>query len=475
MAEQAPILILQMQRMGDLILTFPLMVRLMALYPGRPIWVTAEKLFFEGLLPVSPQVTYIPWEGTHFLHDKRFHFIMNLSHRPEAAELAGKLEAEEKYGPVRTEQGLYIRGQAALHRAGLVHNNRHNLFHWADLNMIDLFADSPDSFSDSDIRIDSTTQAKVPPTPGKIGLFLGASEEEKRPPVEFWAQTAKHLLDRGLHPVFLGGRSEGLLGKQVADMINQPNRNLTNRFKLPEFTAFVKTLALLITPDTGPMHLASWIGTDTLNLSMGPVNPWETGPYRKGDYVLQAQMSCTGCWQCENPTPFACRDKFNPHRIAFLTREIIRGNHEKISGIRLPGLRLSRVDRHHGLYSLEPIIPNPAASSRMAVSRFWQACFALRFGIGTPDRARSAAYAVTESFPQFRDHLLRGLIPLGKQLSKALRTGPSALGEDFWRSGPPLLRPFTGRLHLHLQNADFSRAGFQQGLEDFEILRNLLM
>ena len=53
-----PVLILQMQRMGDLILTFPLLLDLQKLWPEQPIWVVAEKEFFQPLLPFSPKVSF---------------------------------------------------------------------------------------------------------------------------------------------------------------------------------------------------------------------------------------------------------------------------------------------------------------------------------------------------------------------------------------------------------------------------------
>lgn len=59
MAEE-PTLIIQMQRMGDLILSFPLCSRLLLLEPERPVWVAGEPAFFSGLKPLAPQVVFLP-------------------------------------------------------------------------------------------------------------------------------------------------------------------------------------------------------------------------------------------------------------------------------------------------------------------------------------------------------------------------------------------------------------------------------
>ena len=44
-----PLLVLQMQRMGDLILTFPLLGWLARHNPGHPVWTVAEPRFFSAL------------------------------------------------------------------------------------------------------------------------------------------------------------------------------------------------------------------------------------------------------------------------------------------------------------------------------------------------------------------------------------------------------------------------------------------
>ncbi len=53
MTDKRPILILQMQRMGDLILSYPLMIWLTRRYPGHPIFVAAEETFYKPLMPLS--------------------------------------------------------------------------------------------------------------------------------------------------------------------------------------------------------------------------------------------------------------------------------------------------------------------------------------------------------------------------------------------------------------------------------------
>ncbi|WP_348981287.1 hypothetical protein [Salidesulfovibrio onnuriiensis] len=52
--EKKPVLVLQMQRMGDLILSFPLFLWLERAFPGHPVWVVAEEGFYKPLMPLAP-------------------------------------------------------------------------------------------------------------------------------------------------------------------------------------------------------------------------------------------------------------------------------------------------------------------------------------------------------------------------------------------------------------------------------------
>lgn len=452
-----PTLVIQMQRMGDLIMTFPLIGWLKALEPQRAVWVLAERRFFEGLVALCPEATLFPAESAHLLAREHFHRVINLSHRPEAAEIAGEMDAAETIGPISRGGSTRIRGFWQLYRASIVHNNRHNRFHWADLNGLDVIPPeqvrrtiwpAPDRERDS----------------GRVGLFVGASEAAKRPEPAFWAELAVGLVRRGLRPVFLGGPSERELGHEAATRAGLGGSNLCGSFSLIELAAFFQTLDLVVTPDTGPMHLAAWTGTPTLNLSLGPVSAWETAPAGPGHLVLRSTASCRGCWHCSTPPP-RCHAPFEPQRIAALVHMVLRrsGNDETLPD--LPGLALLRTERTgEGLFHLTPLHGTPP-SHREVVSAFWQRWFMARAGLGIPDSARTAWEAVPQANPRLSAAFTRALAHLGAVFARQLRKGGPPFDVAFWTSPPPMLRPLTGLLHLHLQNEDYSPAAWHTALE----------
>lgn len=463
-----PILVLQMQRMGDLILSFPLFLWLERAYPGHPIWVVAEEKFFRPLMPVSPKVTYFPWEGLGVLRQNRYELIVNLSIREQAAQLAGELKSEAKLGPVASKDGvIHILGNWQLYRASVVENNRHNLFHWADLNALDCLP----------LSHFATTRWQQPRTLHKdstrIGLFLGASEEAKRPAIKFWVELCMELLGRGLRPVLFGGPMERGVGQEVSRLLKGPVLDMSGKLNLGELIAVGQSLQLFITPDTGPMHLAAWSGLKVLNLSMGNVNPWETGPYQTDHYVLRSTMSCAlGCWSCSRDK-LHCHTPFSPSRIAVAAKRMIIEDRSSLQKMNMPGLRMSLSARNaNGLYCLKQLSGSRAQAGDM-LGQFWQQYFGALFGLWD----FSGAEWVWDDFailkPGLAARMAAHLPRLGKEFSRGLsRSTP--LEDSFWNSCPLVLRQFTGFIHLFLQNNDYNRQSWIRVLSYYEQLAAII-
>lgn len=449
-----PTLVIQLQRMGDLVLTFPLLSRLRLLEPQRPLWVMAEPNFYKDLMPLTPSgVTYMPPRMASRIIRTPLHRVINLSHREEGLRLAGQAPAALRFGVYRdVDNALHTAGAWALYRASLVHNNRHNRLHWADLNCLDVLTDVLE-------------QPIWPlPTPvrgtGRVGLFVGASEREKRPNAVFWGELAARLAKRGAKPVFLGGPKDRSLAMNAARVAGLPDSsNLAGHFRIAELATFFSSLDLVVTPDTGPMHVSAWAGVLTLNLSMGPVNPWETSPAPPGHFVLRPTISCTGCWQCAHPVP-PCRNAFVPGRVAGLVLALLRG--EDPARLELPRLSLCQTSRSNGLFVLG-FVKQPAPRMRYMLGSFWKQWFVSTLG-GAPHSFGPICERLT-AIPSMRAVLLREAARLGAALSLEIRgkvRGKSLRDDDFWRNLPPVIRPLGGYVQMLLQNGEYG----PQALDD---------
>jgi hypothetical protein len=355
-----------------------------------------------------------------------------------------------------------INGYWQLYRASIIHNNRHNRFHWSDLNMLDLVA--PEDMP-----------RMCPPRPraagqGRVGLFVGASEAEKRPAPPFWADLALALAQKGITAVLLGGPQDSAAAAEAARLARMPGLNLCGRFDLRAFAEFLQELDLLIVPDTGPMHLAAWLGTPTLNLSLGPVHAWETGPAAPGHYVLRSNLSCSGCWGCSR-TEILCRRAFTPARAALLTQQILR-DPQRLASLRLPGLILCGTDRtEQGLFDLRPALPR-RESSRDTLGRFWQAWFLERAPVRFKADSQGALRDLAERLPRLIPPLRRAITHSTRHCVRALRTG-TALPPSFWEARPPLLRPLTSWMQLTLQNGRHAKSAWEHVVACLEDLDRL--
>jgi ADP-heptose:LPS heptosyltransferase len=445
--------------MGDLILSFPLFLWLKRLYPKTPIWTVAEKDFYSQLMGISPQVTYIPWTGYRHVMDKRFSLVINLSHREEAAWLAGQVDCEEIVGSFRDGHGaLRINGDWQLYRASLVHNNRFNRFHWADMNALD--AVPPAKLAETRW----TPPRQLSADNKSVGVFIGASQKSKRPGAGFWISLLKSLTARGLKPIILGGPGEKELAGRIKSGLGLSLADFTGRTDLSQLVYMGQALQLLITPDTGPMHLAAWSGLRVLNLSFGPVHPWETGPYQPGHLVLGSSRSCRRCWECRFKYPF-CRDDPDPVRVAGLARAWIKGD-------KIPpdsaGVQLLRTGRSQGLYALLPAgRENSRQRAGETLSAFWQAYWMYWFGVSGKKGVLQAQAGLRNSFPRVHAVLEREVKRLLSQMNSliAKRDIPDM---DFWKTCPPAFRPLRGYLQLYWQNYDFDPGYIRRSLGQVE-------
>jgi len=453
-----PVLVLQMQRLGDIILSFPLFLWLKRQRPDRPVFVVAEPSFYNELLNVSPGVTYLPWTATGELASRRWGLIVNLSHRPEAAALCGAIETGQLLGPALVDGSLRVRGRWQLYRATLTHNNRHNRFHWADLFALGCV----DKGQWRATRFDPPRD----PAGDAVGLFVGASQEDKRPDAPFWAALARECERRGLKPVLLGGPADQALGREIKALHGGALADFCGRLGLREFAAAGQTLALMITPDTGPMHLAAWTGLATLNLSMGPVNPWETGPHPPGHHVLRADISCQDCWQCRFERP-RCKARFDPAQVAYLARRIVEGARLPA----LPGMRLWESGRTpEGLYDLVPRHPREPSASDL-LGELWRGAFGDFFGLWDQERTRQARRELVARHPGVAVAFARELERLARDF-RTVRGEGGVFPAGYWAQARPMLRPLTGYLQMRLENEDYGPDARAACLDFFDRLRN---
>ncbi len=465
-----------MQRMGDLILSFPLLGLLQKKFPNNPLWTVAEPCFFTQFYDFTPKTVFFPPTAAKQLQSQAYEMVINLSHREDAKILAGQVQAEKRYGFYQKKSTTYIGGEWPLYRASMVQNNHFNLFHWSDLYVLEHLqgAKIPPWKTASSIQ----QHEKI------IGIFVGASEKEKRPTPLFFAKLAKSLSRKGYRTFFLGGPEDIPIANEAVALSGLQGASLCGTFNLKQLVVILKKLALFITADTGPMHLAAWVHTPILNISLGPVNPWETGPRavsyahnKPANYIVQPNIACSACWKACYATQ-RCQDRLHPERIALLAHAILHTTTENnmLNRIELPGLNVFRTANDaFGRYDLVPLNATETGV-RHTLGKFWQSWFWYRLqkNINTlPHEQFHEQFHEICVKHQHTGHMLRhGILELGntfrKYLKQSFKNKNTHLPAQLWKYFPAVTHPLSSFLQLYIQNNEYSHGAWEQVLQDLE-------
>ncbi len=131
---------------------------------------------------------------------------------------------------------------------------------------------------------------------GFVALQMGASEDRRRWPVEYFVRVAQSFWERDrLVPVLLGTKAEGELGYRFQSGSDCPSVNLIGATSLDELAGVLIRCRALVTNDTGTMHLAAGLGVPVCAVFLATAQPWDTGPYRAGNICLEPDLDCHPC------------------------------------------------------------------------------------------------------------------------------------------------------------------------------------
>lgn len=139
-----------------------------------------------------------------------------------------------------------------------------------------------------------------------VGLSPGALfGTAKRWLPERYAALGDRLSRRGLRIVIVGGADERPLGDAIASAMTAPARVLCGETSLRELTGALAALQLLVTNDSGPMHVAAALGVAVVAL-FGPTDWRETSPVGDRHRIVREPVHCSPCRLRECPIDHRC-------------------------------------------------------------------------------------------------------------------------------------------------------------------------
>ena len=135
----------------------------------------------------------------------------------------------------------------------------------------------------------------------KVALFAGgAFGPSKRWPAERFAALAARLAGEGRAVLLVAGPAEERLAAAIAADSGVAPPVLGADLDLAELAALLAELDLLVTNDSGPMHLAAAVGTRCVAV-FGPTDPRRTAPTGDGHRVLWTRRWCSPCFRKRCP------------------------------------------------------------------------------------------------------------------------------------------------------------------------------
>jgi ADP-heptose:LPS heptosyltransferase len=356
------IAIVNLTRLGDLLQTSPTIAGLRRMHPGASITLVAEKNFAEvcEAIPGVDRVHRLDLdqlgcmllggpsrvaEAHHAvrgwveeLRAERFDLALNFSSSRMSAVLLGLLGVPDVGGWSMTRDGhRAIRTPWARLFAATCLNRR-----VAPFNLVDSYRGvagclgTPSgglSFTIGDrarASVAALLQGNgIEEDARVIALQLGASRDSRQWPIGSFARVAQQLGSDNHAIVLVGGggeraRAEELLqacGPGAARVVD-----LCGRTSIAELGALLERSRLLVTGDTGPMHMAAATRTPVVGLFFGPALPFDTGPYGEDHVVLHAGVPCAPCDHAVSCLDPFCRRTLAPELVAAVARARLAGD-----------------------------------------------------------------------------------------------------------------------------------------------------
>ncbi len=149
-----------------------------------------------------------------------------------------------------------------------------------------------------------------------IGINPGADQPQKRWNPAHYAYVADRLVEHvAAKVIILGGPGEEHIAQQIQGKMKFPYINLAGTLTLNDLVYVIGKLDLLITNDSGPMHIAAALKTPLVAI-FGPEDPTYTRPYTSPDLyrIVYRELDCRPCRKqhCEQPR---CLEIIEPEEV----------------------------------------------------------------------------------------------------------------------------------------------------------------
>jgi ADP-heptose:LPS heptosyltransferase len=355
------ILIINLTRMGDLLQTTPLMAGLKVKHPGSRITLLANTTFTEickGIPFIDDLIVfdmkgyrnrllekqYTLVENYRFLealisqiNRKEYDLTINVTHSPISAILTSFVRTKEIRGfTIDSEGHRIIKHPWMRYFFNVIPTRIYNPFHLVDMylkigdvmpevkGLVFRALEEEEEKAELLLRTEGVSEDDM-----LIGIHLGASKSDKTWPVSSYAELADLIASSfGAKIVLFGTAGEKDLADEFEMTAGVKPVNFVGKTDLGELSALLKRCKLFISNDTGPLHIATSVGTTVIDISTANVHFMETGPYGEGHYVIQADLPCVPCGFDVECKDMVCKSFIKPHAVFEVVKDVVKGQHE---------------------------------------------------------------------------------------------------------------------------------------------------
>lgn len=323
---------------GDAVMCEPALRGLRSLFPEAELTILAKPSIAElytGYSGLDHVLAYDDkdahagiagkWSLAASLRRHRFDLAVLFQNAFEAAFIAWLAGIPRRYGYATDGRVLFLTQPVAVPRRN---NPAHQVeYYW---NMLKPLGASGEAWlptlqvsADEDRMVDGRlASAGMDSSTIIIGVNPGSTYgKAKRWLPERFAEVARKLAERlekeeraPVAVALLGARGEESLGKDIASRIDRRSIVLSGATTIRELMAVVKRCRLLITNDTGPMHIAAAFGVPIVAV-FGPTDSRATAPYGQERSVVREAVDCAPCLLRDCPIDHRCMTRISVDRV----------------------------------------------------------------------------------------------------------------------------------------------------------------
>ncbi len=320
------ILIIRTDRIGDVILTTPVIKALRKAQPKSFIAMMVNPVG-KGIVEGNPYLDEV------IVYDKKgrdsgifgfLNFVLNLKRRNFALSL--NLHTKKRVNLISYLAGIKERiGYDNNKFSGLltrrlkdlrIEGKKHEAEYCLDvLKAIGIKSDdkelfmpikeSAEKWADGLLR-----ENNIKSTDTLIAIHPDASCPSKRWPIERFAQVCNKLIEeKGFKVAIISGPKDSYIVKMVKRYLRHPVIDLSGKTTVSQLASFLKRCKLLISNDSGPVHVASALGVAVIAIfgrNQAGLSPKRWGPLGENNIILYRDVKCKICLAHNCKIGFMC-------------------------------------------------------------------------------------------------------------------------------------------------------------------------